>query len=301
VNNQNFEIVHGKKSAKVPLKYMGYLARYSDQSKKVAHHICEKFLLFLNEINIKLGDVDQDVVNIYCDRLHRMDVSNGTCNLHISYVRAFLSYLGNDFTYKRKEVIPYSNTRIISKTHLFMVIRHLRKKDDWRHKRDCLLISMYYFTALRKTEVLRMKHRDIVFDSGNYFYKTTIKGGAQIRKKIAVPLYERIQELKEIEKKDGAHFIFTSKKGGPSKMLINSTPNRILNKYYSMVTGLSGKVTVHGIRNQSLLSVYKKRGNDSWAAKHHANHKNWGTTQMYLEKVISTEEDNYDILDEDID
>jgi len=294
---------------KLALSYAGFLASYADSSKKMIHSYIGIFSRFLKQYNISIDEVDQNIVNLYQDATGRKDISNGTYNLRIGYIKCFLSFLGKNFIYKYKHREPYGNIRIINEDDFKLIIHHLEKsmKDKTslspsgilnyrRYLRDFIIFSLFYLSGLRKSELTGLKHKDVFVEGGDIFYKTDIKGSREIKKQFPVFLYNYINELKQIENKTDDCYIFTSVSNRSStKMLSNAAPNKFFMKYFKSVTGKNERVTIHGIRNISGLAVFEET-KDILITKDHLNHFRLNTTQIYLEKGRERKSSPYNSL-----
>jgi site-specific recombinase XerD len=284
----------------VLIAYLGFLASYSDTSKLMVKSSLNKFYEFLKLINLDISAVDQNVINLYMDYLDKKNLSNGTFNLNVSYLKSFLQHIGMAFKYKTKRMNNYENVKLISEDDFKKTLVYIKEKMNtakpdrhWKYLRDFILFNTFYMTGLRKNEVRWMKHKDVFIEAGKPMYKTIIKGGKEIKKKFPVSVYALIQKLKKLESKSDDEYIFTSKNPRTGNDPIShSTINRMFNVYYQRATGNTETVTVHSIRNISGLAV-QLLTKDIYITKDHLNHSLISTTDVYLEKVRKRSDSPY--------
>lgn len=292
------------------IKYSGFLAKYSDASRKMAHHIISNFLLFTQKNNIDFAMLNQDIINIYCDHLSKKEYAKGTYNLHISYIDQFLKHLGCKFDFKRNKVESYTNCNIVSEIGLKRIIQYLREKKDIagnkriKYLRDYIIFKLLFLLGLRKTELLNITHSDIKKEGDVWVYQTTGKGNKEIKKKFPDFVIKHIFNLKELEQKNDKDYIFTNFAtnqyvSNKNNRLSHDALNKIINRYYSILNNDHQKITVHGIRNLSALKVFTTT-NDIMKTKEHLNHSQLNTTNLYLEKVYNRDIDYYDDLNTEL-
>lgn len=290
-------------SKKIPLQYLGFLARYADSSKKMARCSVGHFSRFLKSARIDISQTDQNVINIYQDKLTKDGLGNGAYNTKLAYIKAFFDHMGiHHLRFKKKKVQPYARTRLISEKKFSITLKYIEGLIDSKteskqriHLRDFILFSIYFLTGLRKSEALNMKHLNIRLEDGAYYYTALGKGSKEIKKQFPAFLIEKIERLKLMEEKQNSDYIFTSFYGQKHNRLSANAINFNLNAYYKKATGDKGAVTVHGIRNISGLAIQEITG-DILATREHFNHANINTTQIYLDNVRKMKATPYDKL-----
>lgn len=290
-----------KKELKIPIEYVGFISKYSNGSKVTVRHNVKNFVEFISGGGFNLDTLNQSLINIYCDRL-RNKLGNASYNQNVSNIKNFLNYMGkNGFEYKFEKVEPYGTIKIISLRAFRNIIDYLsnamnkpsRKRK--KHLRDYILFLLMFLTALRKTEILTLKHNSIVKEAGKYFYTVKIKGGTVKKKEFPFFLVELVGKLKKTEHKNSNSYIFTSPRTKENKTLSNKALNKVINFYNKKINGATENITVHSIRALSAFNLHSSR-NNILEVQEHLNHKNLNTTQIYLSKLQTKDIKYYDDL-----
>jgi len=292
-------LIKQEEERELSITYLGFLARYADSSKKIIHSGIQEFFIFLNGNNILFNDVNQNIVNIYLDYLSKKPYKNTTYNRKVAFVKQFLQYTGKILLFKTKTRNPYGNMKIINESNLKNIFTYINNKisnncpRNNMYLRDYLLLKLYYYTGLRKVELLNMIHSDIFYEDNNIKYQVTIKGGKEIKKIFPYEnvsqdgrkddLYKQVIQLKNNEGKLDIDFIFTGRHFTGASRLADCTVNKLLNKYHRCVSNVEQNVTVHSIRNVSGWAVQDET-KDIQITREHLNHIDISTTDLYLSK-----------------
>lgn len=288
-------------------KHASFLSRYSNQhSQKVVSGQLSFFAKHASKIGLDIRELTQDDISIYARNLRNEGLRNATYNARLSALKNYSQHLGItglDFPFQKQE--SYSKVRIIAEKDFKRIVSYLRHGKDCpgvkqgKFMRDYLFFSLAFFTGMRKSEVLNLRHSDIFQDGDSWKYKATGKGRKEIVKDFPSVLIADLLTLKSLEKKDNEDYVFTSFYGQTKARLAANAYNRIINQYNRKVNGRTHPVTVHGIRNLSAFTLYRKT-NDILKTQQHCNHSSLNTTHIYLSKLATNKIDYYDDMAEEL-
>ena len=303
--SNNLPTVKFKIENSLTKKHYAFLAKYSTKhSQNVIKGQVSKFAEYAELRGIGIASVNQDDILLYSEYLRGQKLSNSTYNSRLSGLKSYLEFIGiKGLSYPFQKVNAYAKVRIIAEKDFINIIRYLRLekmksgKKQTKFLRDYLMLSMLFFTGLRKSEVLNLKYADIQQEGDLYFYNTVGKGNKEIKKLFPNQLVSDLFQLRDLEKKKLSDFLFTSHYKVTATRLADNALNRILNQYNQLVNQRAHKVTVHGIRNLSASKLYSL-DKDILKTQQHLNHANLNTTQIYLAKLQNTKIDYYDQMQE---
>ena len=289
----NKEIIKlNKEKSNISLHVNGFLSNYADTSQKMVKSAICQFSNWMYEVGISVDDIDQDWINIYTKLLRESGIKNGTYNWKISYLKKFLTSIDKKFEFKRAKQQAYEHSKLVSEQgfvstlfSLYSSIELAKSKSKLiQYNRDLLMLSLYFLTALRKSEVLNLKLSHLSFENGACYYTVVTKGSKEVKKQYPAELIELTESLIELENKGKDDYLFTATRKGIRNRLNTTYINEMFNKYYKNVNGDREHVTVHSIRNLSGLAVKEITG-DMRQVKAHLNHANLNQTDMYIERV----------------
>jgi integrase/recombinase XerC len=162
------------------------------------------------------------------------------------------------------------------------LIEEIKFEDDFKGRRDLLIIEMLYATGMRRSELVNLKESDVDFQNN------TIKVLGKRNKERIIPITNELKTLikeyigikhKTIEAK--TYHLFITEKGN---QIYPTAVYRIVRKLLEQVTTLSKK-SPHVLRH-TFATHLLNNGADLNAIKELLGHANLSATQVYTHNTI---------------
>ena len=272
-------------------KFISYLSsekRYSKHTITAYINDLKQFNMYiLTEFEIKneYNQIHYQIIRGWINRLLEQEVSARSVNRKISTLRTFFRFL------KREDYISQDPMKNIvgpknkSRLPLFLTEFQMAKllddivfEDNFKGKRDKLIIETLYITGVRVSELINIKITDIDFA------KFQIKIIGKRNKERIIPLtnYMISKIQKFILKYNLTNYLFTNEK---HKKLYSKFIYRIVTFYISKITTISKKGP-HILRH-TFATHMLNNGADINAVKDILGHASLSATQVYTHNTIS--------------
>ena len=268
------------------LRYLKYEKRYSDLTLVAYKKDLDQFEeFFVKEIgDFDILRIDDKVVRAWVVEMMENKLTPRTVAKKVAALKSFYKYL------LRKEIIAESklNNTILPKIrkklpffveekNMHHLLDDVEFGRDFEGVRDKLIISMFYGTGVRLSELLNLKDTDI--DRSESLIKVL---GKRNKERIIPypmtlnPLIEQYLEIRRenVEKKAG--YFFLTKKG---EKVYEKLFYRVVNKNLSKVTTVD-KRSPHVLRH-TFATHMLNNGADLNAVKELLGHANLSATQVY--------------------
>lgn len=208
---------------------------------------------------------------------------------------------------------PYGNARPMTKADFQAIMTELDPTTAAGAMYRALFLT-YALTGKRRTELLRLRGRDLSIDGDIVTYRVTTKGGKTQRRTIPAAAWAAIRHYLTV-----AGRTCPPADDEPLFMATHSTGNYVdaHGRYIQRATGdpISGtsvsdalkraaeragvnpdRVTIHGMRHLAAAIWKQAHGNDIRGLQSFLGHANVATTQIYDETVFSDERTDYDAM-----
>jgi len=226
----------------------------------------------------------------YLVYLQNQNYSNRTINRKISSLKRFYKYLLNigeitddptakltSLKFEKKVMVPYSKEEMIN------LLDDINYSDDFEGVRDKLIISVFYNTGIRLSELIGLQVSKIDF------YNSQLKVLGKRNKERIIPLSERlINDMKyyldlrsEFQNSENEDAFFITKKG---KQIYPSLVYGKINYYLSTVTK-KVKKSPHVIRH-TFATHLMDAGADLNSIKELLGHSSLVATQVYMHSSL---------------
>jgi len=226
----------------------------------------------------------------YLVYLQNQNYSNRTINRKISSLKRFYKYLLNigeitddptakltSLKFEKKVMVPYSKEEMIN------LLDDINYSDDFEGVRDKLIISVFYNTGIRLSELIGLQISKIDF------YNSQLKVLGKRNKERIIPLSERlINDMKyyldlrsEFQNSENEDAFFITKKG---KQIYPSLVYGKINYYLSTVTK-KVKKSPHVIRH-TFATHLMDAGADLNSIKELLGHSSLVATQVYMHSSL---------------
>ena len=217
--------------------------------------------------------------------------SNRTVNRKVSVLRSYYKFLLKTGIIKSS---PLQNHKVLktskninvpfSEDEIKSVFKGGFFSDDYRGTLEKTIIAMFYFTGIRRIELINLKEKNVLINEG------ILKVLGKRNKERLIPILDELITIikiyirKKNEKiiKNNSSTFFVNKKG---KMLTESFVYKTVNYYFSMVSSKTKK-SPHMLRH-SFATHLLDQGADLNSIKDLLGHSSLAATQLYIRQIQS--------------
>jgi len=272
------------------LDYLRFEKRYSQHTLISYQNDLEQFFSFLyaqfNEV--ALEQITAVYIRSWLAELKTDNISAKTINRKISSLKSFFKFLMKQGVIKQTPmttvVSPKINKRLpsfVEEKNTNTLFTYVEFGDDWKGKTEQLILSLFYNTGMRLSELINLKEKQVDEDYSQL--KVLGKGN----KERIIPVSKEL--LKEIKnymaqkpvKLKGVAEVFVNEKG---KSLYPKYVYNTVKKYLGMVTTLKKK-SPHILRH-TFATHLMNNGADLNAVKELLGHSSLAATQVYTHNTI---------------
>lgn len=275
------------------VRYLQYEKRFSEHTVSSYQSDIEQFVQYLEEeCLISLNEVRLSHFRNWVVWLLSKDISNKSIQRKRASVNKFFKFLLKNGHVESnpisKSQVPKTEKKLPvylreSEVERFLTQeRELKTVADWR---DYAIFLLFYATGIRKSELIALKHDDIMIEGTASRIKVMGKGN----KERMVPLSEPIVKILEkyFEKKQlivnqkESPYIFLTDKG---EQLYPKFVYNCIKKQIALISTIQQK-SPHILRH-SFATHLANNGTDLEAIKELLGHKNLNATQIYTHTNI---------------
>lgn len=246
---------------------------------------------------IPIRDINHNYIRSWLAGIKEKGLSSKSINRKISSLKSFFKYhlkigtIGN--TPMAKVISPKVNKRLpvfVKESDTQKLVEALNQStEDWKSLNAKMLITIFYETGMRLTELITLKENQIdysrshikVLGKGNKERIIPISRGAQL----AIKDY---QELKKKNFNEPAEFLLITEKG---KKLYPKYAYLLVNHYLGTASTLDRK-SPHVLRH-TFATHLMNNGADLNAVKELLGHSSLASTQVYTHNTIEKLKDVY--------
>jgi len=268
------------------LQYLQYEKNYSSHTVLSYKNDLLQFSQFC-----KMQENENDISQAKADGIRSWIIeliSNGltprSANRKLSSLKSFYKFLIHEGVIKlnpaRNILSPKTNKPLplfFKEKEIDAVIHDVILGDAFEDVRDRLIISLFYETGIRISELVAIKDVDIDIHTNSLkvLGKRNKERKIPIGKELLSQVGEYIKLRNEMLKKDSVYLLVKNNGDKLYARLVYS----IVNKYMSMVSSLS-KTSPHVLRH-TFASTLLNNGADLNAIKELLGHENLATTEVY--------------------
>lgn len=280
------------KSIQSFLDYLKYEKRYS-------HHTLTSYqtdlMGFLDYINVQFGNVSLKEINHNFIRSWLANLKNGgltskSLNRKISSLNSFFKYQLKMEIIDASPMIKVISPKISKRLPVFIkenetknLVEFLRHStEDWKTLNARMLITIYYYTGMRLTELITLKEKQIDFS------RSQIKVHGKGNKERILPVSKEITEMiREYQQQKKKRFQQTD-----NVLLVTEKGKKLYPKYaYLLVNKLLGETTTLDKKSPHILrhtfaTHLMNNGADLNAVKELLGHSSLAATQVYTHNTI---------------
>lgn len=268
------------------LKYLKFEKRCSEHTVIAYRKDLDQFEAFMFR---KIGDFDvlkaePKMIRSWIVEMMGKGIAAKTVNRKITTLKSFYKYLLRQELIENSPVatiitpkVPKKLPEFVGENDLHQLLDNGYFSNDFEGKRDLLILSLFYGTGIRLSELINLKDSD--FQKNEYLIKVI---GKNKNERIVPyprsmnPLIEEYTQKRdqELEKKEAFFFLTAKGKKAYEKLIY-----RVVQKNLALVTTLEKK-SPHILRH-SYATHLLNRGADLNAVKELLGHANLAATQIY--------------------
>jgi len=272
------------------LDYLRFEKRYSQHTLTSYQTDLEQFFIFLRDQfgEVHLNEISASFIRTWLASLKAAEVTAKSINRKISSLKSFFRFL-----MKQEIIVQTPMTTIISpkvskrlpvfveKKNTDTLFNHVEFTDDWKGKTENLILSLFYHTGMRLSELITLKEKHI--DAHYQQLKVLGKGN----KERIIPISKELLHLIKnyIDNKpvrhDKVEALLVNEKGKPlyAKYVYNT-----VKKYLTYVTTIEKK-SPHVLRH-TFATHLMNNGAELNAVKELLGHSSLAATQIYTHNTI---------------
>ncbi len=268
------------------LKYLKFEKRCSEHTVVAYKKDLDQFeeFVFKKVEDFDVLNVDPKMIRSWIVEMMGKGVAAKTVNRKITALKSFYKYLMRQELIENSPVaniitpkVPKKLPEFVGENNLHQLLDNGYFSDDYEGTRDMLVVSLFYGTGIRLSELINLKDHD--FQKNEYLIKVLGKN----KKERIVPYPRSMRQLieeytqrrdEELEQRDAFFFLTAKGKKAYEKLIY-----RIVHKSLSLVTTLEKK-SPHILRH-SYATHLLNRGADLNAVKELLGHSNLAATQVY--------------------
>ncbi|MEZ5198755.1 MAG: tyrosine recombinase XerC [Bacteroidales bacterium] len=275
------------------IDYLNFEKRYSPHTIVAYHNDLNQFYYYLqNSYNINnISQVNFQMIRSWIVELLGEGIAPRSVNRKLSTLKSYYKYLQREDIIKinplTKITSPKTNKKLpefVDKDKMDFLFDQVVFSDDFEGIRDRLIISIFYSTGMRLSELINIKDQDIDLA------KNQIKVVGKRNKERIIPFtddlkkmiiqYKSARDNKKSNISQQDHF-FVTKKG---KIIYKKLVYRLVIMYLSQVSTLQ-KNSPHVLRH-TFATHMLNNGADLNAIKEILGHANLAATQVYTHNTI---------------
>jgi len=274
------------------LDYLKYEKRYSVHTITSYTNDLQDFFDFI-EIQfgtVELSAIDLNMVRSWLAGLKDKKFTSKSINRKISTLRSFFKYqmrtgvltaspAAQVITPKISRRLPVYVTEEDTKT---LVANLGRASEDWKSLNAKMLISIFYATGMRVSELVNLKEKQV--DTGRSQIRVLGKGNKERMIPVSPGILEAIklyrEEKNQLFEKPGDYLLVTEK----GKKIYPKYAYLLVNKYLGEASTLDKK-SPHVLRH-TFATHLMNQGADLNAVKELLGHSSLAATQVYTHNTI---------------
>jgi len=274
------------------LDYLKYQKRYSAYTIRSYHDDLSQFFGFLQTQfgEVSLGAIGHNHVRSWLASIRERDITAKTINRKISSLKSFFKYLVRsgalEQTPMTRVLTPKISKRLpdfIRESDADKLLGSLKNSEDWKGLNTKMLITLFYTTGMRLSELVNLKENQV--DFGKKQVKVLGKGNKEriipIDQGVVVMIKDYIQlKKKEFESPDNT--LLVTEKG---KKMYTKYPYLLVRSFLSSEIRTLNKKSPHVLRH-SFATHLSNNGADLNAIKELLGHSSLAATQVYTHNTI---------------
>jgi integrase/recombinase XerC len=274
------------------LDYLKYQKRYSAHTIRSYHDDITQFFGFLQTQfgESSLGAIGHNHVRSWLASIRERDITAKTINRKISSLKSFFKYLVRsgvlEETPMTRVLTPKISKRLpdfIMESDVDKLIGSLKNSEDWKGLNTKMLITLFYTTGMRLSELVNLKENQV--DFGKKQVKVLGKGNKERIIPISPEAIIMIKDYIQLKKKEfgsADNTLLVTEKG---KKMYPKYPYLLVRSFLSSEVKTLNKKSPHVLRH-SFATHLSNNGADLNAIKELLGHSSLAATQVYTHNTI---------------
>jgi len=273
--------------------YLKFEKRYSAHTIRSYHDDLVQFCSFLDAQfgSIKLKEISQSFVRSWLASLKDDDVTARTINRKISTLKSFFKYQLKNGAIENTPMFNINSPKISKRLPVFIKEKDLEdltktlkaNSEDWDSLNTKMLITIFYSTGMRLSELINMKERQVDFSRRQL--KILGKGNKEriipAGEELLGMLKDYINEKKKVFEKTDDVFMVNSK----GKKLYPKYAYNLVRNILSEEVKTLDKKSPHVLRH-TFATHLMNNGANLDAVKELLGHASLASTQVYTHNTI---------------
>ena len=274
------------------LDYLKYQKRYSPHTIRSYHDDLAQFFGFLdtNFGEASLDAIGHNQVRSWLASVRERDITARTINRKISSLKSFFKYLVKsgvlEQTPMRRVLTPKISKRLpdfITESDAGKLMGSLENSEDWKGLNTKMLISLFYTTGMRLSELVNLKETQVDFAKKQV--KVLGKGNKERIIPIAQDAIVMIKDYIQLKKKEFAAPDSTLLVTERGRKMYPKYPYLLVRSFLSSEVKTLNKKSPHVLRH-SFATHLSNNGADLNAIKELLGHSSLAATQVYTHNTI---------------
>jgi len=272
--------------------YLRFQKRYSPHTVRSYHDDLLQFSHYteLNFGKAKLSEINHNYVRSWLASMKENDISSKTINRKISSLKSFFKYLIKTGALEQTPLNKVTTPKIKKRLPDFIrvddankLITSLKSTDDWKALNTKMLITLFYNTGMRLSELINLKENHVDF------VKKQIKVLGKGNKERIIPVnsetIEIIKDYIQKKRKEFGHMdasLLVTEKG---RKMYPKYPYLVVKSFLEQEVKTLDKTSPHVLRH-SFATHLSNNGADLNAIKELLGHSSLAATQVYTHNTI---------------
>jgi integrase/recombinase XerC len=270
------------------LMYLEYQKRYSKHTIVAYSNDLQQFLIYaaLEFDVMKIEEVTSTMIRSWLASLKDEETTAKTINRKISSLKSFFKYLEKQQLVQKNPTslivapkIPKRLANFVREEDMHTLLNHVEFTDDFEGKTKQLIITLFYQTGMRLSELINVQESDI--NASYQQIKVLGKGNKERIIPLELNLINALQTYIASKPSNAVQNIFVTAKGKP---LNPRTVYGFVKEYLSLVTTIQKK-SPHVLRH-SFATHLMNNGAEINAVKELLGHSSLAATQVYTHNTI---------------
>ena len=274
------------------IDYLKYQKRYSVHTVRSYQDDLTQFFDYLVEQfgNVALAHINHHYVRSWLAALKESGIASKTINRKISSLKSFFKYLIRsgvlDQTPMNKVIAPKIGKRLpdfVKVEDANKLLNSLKNTDDWKSLNTRMLITLFYNTGVRLSELINLKENQVDY------HKKQIKLLGKGNKERIIPVSPEVLltikdyvRLKNKEFENSQPYLLVTEKGAK---MYPKYPYLAVRGFLEKEVKTLGKKSPHVLRH-SFATHLSNNGADLNAIKELLGHSSLAATQVYTHNTI---------------
>ena len=273
------------------IDYLKFEKRYSPHTVRSYQDDLFQFFQFLNKTfgELSLNEIISSYVRSWLASLKEEELTGRSINRKLSTLKSFFKYQVRtgelQQTPMTNVISPKVSKRLpsfIPEADLTALLHTLRFTEDWKGLNAKMLISLFYFTGMRLSELINLKERQI--DKSKRVIKILGKGNKERIVPVSAVLLTMIDEYIDAKKKEyesPEEYLLVTEKG---KRMYPKYAYLLTRQYLASIKTLEKK-SPHTLRH-TFATHLTNHGANLNAVKELLGHASLASTQVYTHNTI---------------